>query len=382
MSKYGEKEKAYFEYYGMLVNQQNMLMDTVRTSAYRDAFLSNAPDFRDKVVLDVGAGSGILSFFAVKAGAKKVYACEASGMAEYAKVLVKGNGLEDVIEVVRGKVEEITLPEKVDIIISEPMGVLLLHERMVESFLVARDRFLTPICASDGTVEGLSNSKRAISFHPKQMWPSASTICLAPFTDLVLYSDALEKVSFWKNDSFYDLDLSSLRHAALSGQFSQAIVGPIDSRTLLSTPESKTIDFCLASVESIQNFEIPFTLKIQSTGVVHGIAGWFDVFFMGTIETKILSTSPFCETTHWYQVRFLIPNPIAVNRGQTLSGFFRFKANDQRSFDITIEIKLSDSTVKSVSSHRLNVQQYWNLSFNPSTYNQSPEALGVYSEYN
>lgn len=63
-----------------------MLQDYVRTSTYQRAVLSNADDFRDRVVLDVGAGSGILSFFAVQAGARRVYAVEASSMAQHAEV--------------------------------------------------------------------------------------------------------------------------------------------------------------------------------------------------------------------------------------------------------------------------------------------------------
>jgi type I protein arginine methyltransferase len=94
----------------------------------------------DKVVLDVGSGTGILSFFAAHAGASKVYAVEASDIAESAKLLVESNNMQDVIEVIKGKLEEITLPhdQKVDIIISEPIGFLLVHERMLETYVTVR----------------------------------------------------------------------------------------------------------------------------------------------------------------------------------------------------------------------------------------------------
>ena len=55
-----------------------MMQDFVRTSTYQKAILSNLTDFRDKIVLDVGAGSGILSFCAQQAGAKRIYAVEGS----------------------------------------------------------------------------------------------------------------------------------------------------------------------------------------------------------------------------------------------------------------------------------------------------------------
>jgi histone-arginine methyltransferase CARM1 len=63
-----------------------MMQDYIRTATYQEAILVNTKDFQDKVILDVGAGSGILSFFAIQAGAKKVYAVEASSMAVHAKV--------------------------------------------------------------------------------------------------------------------------------------------------------------------------------------------------------------------------------------------------------------------------------------------------------
>ena len=59
-----------------------------------------------------------------------------------AKILVKGNGLEGKIEILKGKVGEVKVDEKVDIIVSEPLGFLLVHERMLESYVIARDRFL------------------------------------------------------------------------------------------------------------------------------------------------------------------------------------------------------------------------------------------------
>jgi histone-arginine methyltransferase CARM1 len=62
----------YFQFYGYLSQQQNMMQDYIRTSTYQKAIMSNLSDFQNKVVLDVGAGSGILSFFAQQAGAKTV----------------------------------------------------------------------------------------------------------------------------------------------------------------------------------------------------------------------------------------------------------------------------------------------------------------------
>ncbi len=59
----------YFYYYGMLQHQQNMLQDYIRTGTYWSAIIENAPDFQGKVVMDVGAGSGILSLFAAQVSA-------------------------------------------------------------------------------------------------------------------------------------------------------------------------------------------------------------------------------------------------------------------------------------------------------------------------
>lgn len=74
-----------------------MLKDAVRTDAYRDFVYENKNVFKDKVVLDVGCGTGILSMFCAKAGAKKVIAVDNSNIIDRAKEIVHDNGLGDVI---------------------------------------------------------------------------------------------------------------------------------------------------------------------------------------------------------------------------------------------------------------------------------------------
>lgn len=51
-----------------------MLKDEVRTTTYRNSMYHNKHLFKDKIVMDVGSGTGILSMFAAKSGAKKVFA--------------------------------------------------------------------------------------------------------------------------------------------------------------------------------------------------------------------------------------------------------------------------------------------------------------------
>jgi histone-arginine methyltransferase CARM1 len=165
----------FTQFYAQLLHQGNMLQDHIRTSTYQNACFQNAEvDFKDKAVLDVGTGTGILAFFALQSGARIVYAVEASESSETARALAEANGFGDRMVIIHGKVEEIELPEKVDVIISEPIGFLLVHERMLESYVVARDRFLAP--------NGI-------------MYPSSGSIFVAPYTDDSLYQEQNNKVA-------------------------------------------------------------------------------------------------------------------------------------------------------------------------------------------
>uniref|UniRef100_A0A2P2IPL6 Protein arginine N-methyltransferase PRMT10 n=1 Tax=Rhizophora mucronata TaxID=61149 RepID=A0A2P2IPL6_RHIMU len=134
----------YFCTYAFLYHQKEMLSDRVRMDAYFNAIFHNKHHFHGKTVLDVGTGSGILALWSAQVGARKVYAVEATKMSEHARALVKAHNLQDVVEVIEGSVEDVTLPEKVDVIISEWMGYFLLRESMFDSVICARDRWLKP----------------------------------------------------------------------------------------------------------------------------------------------------------------------------------------------------------------------------------------------
>ena len=105
--------------------------------------VSQTDVFKDKIVMDIGCGTGVLSIFAARAGAKHVYGIEYADIADYAKEIIKQNNLTDKITIIKDKVENVTLPvPHVDIIISEWMGYFLLYESMVDTVLFARDKWL------------------------------------------------------------------------------------------------------------------------------------------------------------------------------------------------------------------------------------------------
>ena len=79
----------YFDSYAHFGIHEEMLKDEVRTLTYRNSIWHNKHLFQDKIVLDVGCGTGILSMFAAKAGAAKVIGIDMSSIVEYARKIVK-----------------------------------------------------------------------------------------------------------------------------------------------------------------------------------------------------------------------------------------------------------------------------------------------------
>ncbi|KAL7694392.1 putative protein arginine N-methyltransferase, S-adenosyl-L-methionine-dependent methyltransferase [Plasmopara halstedii] len=335
-----DEENPFSQYYGMLLHQQNMLQDHVRTGTYERAMLCNPTDFRDKVVLDVGTGSGILAFFAIKAGARKVYAVELSAMAECARELVAANGLHDRITVIKGKMEEVQLPEPVDIVVSEPMGFFLVHERMLETFVSAGKRWRSP----------------SPSF---KMFPSIGTMFMSPFSDDTIYREQMAKVAFWQQKDFYGVNLSSLRGRAVANHFSQPVVGYFSPNILLSSRYAEhVIDFAEVTKEQLDTFDFPFHFVVERTAIMHGLGCWFTVDFLGSDARVVLSTSPHDAGTHWYQCRLLLSTPIAVNASQKISGNLHFVANKKFSYNIDLEVRLDETSIVSRNHIRLHDQMY------------------------
>ncbi|XP_076052499.1 arginine methyltransferase 4 isoform X2 [Oratosquilla oratoria] len=318
----------YFQFYSYLSQQQNMMQDYIRTGTYQRAILSNLADFKDKVVLDVGAGSGILSFFAAQAGARRVYAVEASSMAQHAESLVRNNNLQNTIKVIAGKIEEIDINENVDMIISEPMGYMLYNERMLETYIHAK-KWLNPT---------------------GKMFPSRGDLHVAPFSDETLYAEQLTKANFWYQAYFHGVDLSSLREQALKEYFRQPIVDTFDINICLAKSIRHTLDFLQAKEKDLHNIHIPLEFHILKSATVHGLAFWFDVAFLGSKQAIWLSTAPTEPLTHWYQVRCLLERPIFVKEGQLLRGTVDLIANRRQSYDVKMELRVEGTDTMSTNT--------------------------------
>eukprot|EP01126_Amoeba_proteus_P021639 TRINITY_DN2201_c0_g2_i4.p1 TRINITY_DN2201_c0_g2~~TRINITY_DN2201_c0_g2_i4.p1 ORF type:complete len:394 (-),score=78.96 TRINITY_DN2201_c0_g2_i4:349-1530(-) len=289
-------DSEYFESYAHLDIHEEMIRDSIRTNTYRNAMLQNPSDFKDKIVLDVGCGTGILSIFAVQAGAKHVYAVDASNVIEVAKELVKHNNLSNKITFIRGRIEDVYLPVLVDVIVSEWMGYFLVYESMLQSVLFARDRWLKK--------------------QGGKMYPSLASIWLSPFMNETFYS---ERINFWSGNMF-GIDFTPVREHAKKRAFLEAHVEALGPEAELSFPTKVlTIDIGTDSYQDIKNFVLSFTTKTILKGSMHGIMGYFTVDFVGTDKTITLSTGPCEEPTHWQQTLFFFEDPVPVSMDSSVT---------------------------------------------------------------
>lgn len=254
-----------------------------------------------------------------------MYAIEASNMAQYAQMLVLTNNVHDRITVIPGKIEEIDLPQQVDVIISEPMGYMLYNERMLETYLHAR-KWLKP---------------------GGKMFPTTGDLHVAPFSDESLYLEQYNKANFWYQKNFHGVDLSVLHPEAMTEYFRQPIVDTFDIRICMSKSVRHSVDFLKNDEKDLHHIDIPLEFTVLQTNICHGLAFWFDVEFVGSTQQVWLSTSPTAPLTHWYQVRCLLQDPIFVKQGQVMTGRAVLVANKRQSYDVTIDLHIEGTDVSS-----------------------------------
>lgn len=310
----------YFCTYAFLYHQKEMLSDRVRMDAYYNSIFKNKNHFQGKTVLDVGTGSGILAIWSAQAGARKVYAVEATKMSEHARTLVKANNLENVVEVIEGSMEDVVLPEKVDVIISEWMGYFLLRESMFDSVICARDRWLKPTGV---------------------MYPSHARMWVAPIrTGLAdkKNDDFRGTMDDWycflnETKNCYGVDMSSLTKPFKEEQsrfyLQTSIWNNLHPHQVIGTAAVvKQLDCLTATVDDIRQITSTFPSSVTFESRLCGFAGWFDVTFRGRAEDTAqeeveLTTAPSINNgTHWGQQVFLMHPSVHVSEGTDLNVSF------------------------------------------------------------
>ncbi|KAI7995617.1 putative protein arginine N-methyltransferase 6 [Camellia lanceoleosa] len=321
-------DMAYFHSYAHVGIHEEMIKDRVRTETYRAAVMQHQNYIAGKVVVDVGCGTGILSIFCAQAGAKRVYAVDASDIAVQANEVVKANNLSDTVIVLHGRIEDVEIDEEVDVIISEWMGYMLLYESMLGSIITARDRWLKP--------GGL-------------ILPSNATLYMVPITHPDRYT---ESIDFWRN--VYGIDMSAMLPLAKQCAFEEPSVETISGENVLTWPHVvKHVDCYTITSHELESVTTSFKFKSMMRAPFHGFAFWFDVEFSSPAifptdnnapssviesptdhpidgsqrkkranpnEALVLSTAPEDPPTHWQQTLIYFYDPIEVEQDQVISG--------------------------------------------------------------
>lgn len=269
---------GYEHYYGMMA-------DSVRMHAYRDAIFAVVR--QGDVVLDLGAGLGILGMWAAQAGASRVYAIEKTSSIELARQVAHLNRLDEVHAIVQGLSTEVDLPERADVLISETLGSFAIDENTLPYIVDARSRLLAP-----GAV----------------VLPHALLLFAAP----VELPRAWERIDIWRRVEGVDY---SPAFDLFAGKMMVETVEPDD---LLGPPvQLATIDL---STHVEASLRASTRMRMRRPGTIHGVSGWFRAHLTGDVS---IDTAPDQEPTHWKQAFFPFREPIQVVAGDILEWSLR-----------------------------------------------------------
>lgn len=308
----------------MITNHRNMLEDKIRCNAYKKAISEVVKP--GHTVVDIGTGSGLLSYFAVMSGAKKVYAIDWGDIIEHSKKIAKANNWSNRIEFIKNASINVKLPKKVDVVISEILGSFAIEEDVVKYITDAKKRFL---------------KKGGI------LVPARVEMEISPIEASQEYENLIE---FW-NKSLYGVDFSQVSEEALNYRYTSS---NLYEKDLLSPPQKiHTIDFYKLDKEGISiNKSVNF--KIKRKGTIYGIAGWFKAYLT---ENVTFSSFYKDEKTHWGTNFFPIKKPIKVDKGENIL----VKISGQKTFNTVVwtwvienknGIKYIHSTFKSMKFNK------------------------------
>lgn len=269
--------------YGYLSGHRSMALDERRNTAYQRALAKVVGP--ETVVLDLGAGVGVHGLLAARLGAKRVYLVEPQDVGLVGRELAKANGVAERIELLQGKIEDVDVPERVDVITAAFTGNFLLEEDLLPSLFWARDRFLKPageLVPNEAVMEAVPVSASELHEHQIASWSKPS-----------LGLDLSSARRYAGNAIYYDRD--RLEHARYLSE-------PMDLLSLDLMTASSTE--CRAEA----------TYTIEEPGVCHGWAGWFRM----RLGPEWLSTSPHEPPVHWSPAFLPVDPPIEVEKGDQL----------------------------------------------------------------
>lgn len=247
---------------------RHMLKDTARTAGYRDAIAALVRP--GDVVVDVGAGTAVMSIFAARCGARKVYAIESTPIARLARRIVADNGLSDVIEVIEADAASVSLPQLADVLITECMGNFVYSDAML-GVLAQCGRLLKP---------------------DARICPSVVTTWLAPSFLAPIFGEFA-----WWDQPRYDIDFSAARDSAVNDTYNIQCPSP----QLLSAPPA-----LFGRIHPTQPPPVADAMRswtFERPGPVDCVLGWFTAQLS---EGHQLQTGP-GHNTHWGQMLFPVP---------------------------------------------------------------------------
>lgn len=257
--------------FDFLCVHRGLLEDQYRLKAYQSAIKKVVK--KGDIVIDIGTGTGILAFLAVKAGAKRVYAIEKSNIIKLAKQIAIENQIDSRITFIKGDSRRIKIPKiKADVLITELVGHYALDENLLDIVIDGRQRFLKK--------EG-------------KVIPNAIKLYMSPIN----CSEICRDVNFWKRN-ILGFNYESVLKLALNNIYTE-IPNNLHYLALPKMVHNVNLHKVIG-----QKVEIAVKFHIRKTGFFHGFIGWFELLLAPGVN---LLTHPDMNESHWEPVFFPVP---------------------------------------------------------------------------